>query len=134
MAQSSLCLHAGARTVTREELSEYKAPPPEGRWYPVSHARVLETVKGTLHEAGYEVKKEILSLSQNGHRFFGTLDLGTSIASGVCLAVGVRNSTNKSFPLGFCAGERVFVCDNLAFSSELLVRRKHTRFGRDRFA
>src|SRR5207244_4033485 len=30
------------------------------------------------------------------------------------------------FPLGFAAGSRVFVCDNLAFRSELLVRRKHT--------
>ena len=45
------------------------------------------------------------------------------------LAVGIRNSVDKSFPLGFCAGSRVFVCDNLAFRSELLVRRKHTIFG-----
>jgi len=28
--------------------------------------------------------------------------------------------------MGFCAGSRVFVCDNLAFRSELMVRRKHT--------
>ena len=27
----------------------------------------------------------------------------------------------------------MFVCDNLAFRSELLVHRKHTRFGKDRF-
>src|SRR3954447_3707158 len=42
-------------------------------------------------------------------------------------------SHNKSFPLGFCAGNRTFVCDNLAFRAELLVRRKHTRFGELRF-
>jgi hypothetical protein len=41
---------------------------------------------------------------------------------------------DKSFPLGFAAGSRVFVCDNLAFSSELLVRRKHTRHGMKAFA
>src|SRR5262249_21207388 len=52
----------------------------------------------------------------------------------VKLAVGVRNSTDKSFPLGFCAGNRVFVCDNLAFRSELLIRRKHTRNGEKNFA
>src|SRR3954468_20151647 len=40
---------------------------------------------------------------------------------------------NKSLPIGFCAGSRVFVCDNLAFRSELLVTRKHTRFGDRRF-
>src|SRR4051794_22782675 len=64
---------------------------------------------------------------------FATMDLATPLGSGVALAVGIRNSTDKSLPLGFCAGSRVFVCDNLAFRSELLVRRKHTRNGRDRF-
>ena len=64
---------------------------------------------------------------------FSTMDLSTPLADGVTLAVGVRNSSDKSFPLGFCAGSRVFVCDNLAFRSELLVRRKHTRHGNERF-
>src|SRR3954449_13306587 len=44
-----------------------------------------------------------------------------------------RDRHNKSLPIGFCAGSRVFVCDNLAFRSELLVTRKHTRFGDRRF-
>jgi hypothetical protein len=52
----------------------------------------------------------------------------------VTLAVGLRNSVDKSFPLGFCAGNRVFVCDNLAFRSELLVRRKHTLNGERNFS
>jgi hypothetical protein len=54
-------------------------------------------------------------------------------AGEVTLAVGVRNSVDKSFPLGFCAGSRVFICDNLAFRSELLIRRKHTVNGERRF-
>jgi len=52
---------------------------------------------------------------------------------GIALVVGVRNSTDKSMPIGFAAGERVFVCDNLAFSSEVVIARKHTRFGEHRF-
>jgi hypothetical protein len=64
---------------------------------------------------------------------FTTLDLATPLAPGVSVAVGIRNSTDQSFPLGFCAGSRVFVCDNLAFRAELLVSRKHTRFGQERF-
>jgi hypothetical protein len=46
----------------------------------------------------------------------------------------VRNSIDKSFPIGFCAGTRTFVCDNLAFRSELLVKRKHTLNGERSFA
>lgn len=126
---SQLMLHAGGQLCTVQELQAIPTPPPEGRWHPVSHARVLETVTGTLQGAGYEIRDRKLAVARDGQRFFGTLDLATPLATGVALAVGIRNSTDKSFPLGFCAGNRVFVCDNLAFRSELLVKRKHTRFG-----
>jgi hypothetical protein len=94
---------------------------------------VLTTVKETLGEAGYEVRSEQLALNGSGTRFFGTLDLATPIATGISLAVGIRNSTDKSFPLGFCGGSRVFVCDNLAFRADLLVKRKHTINGARNF-
>jgi hypothetical protein len=94
---------------------------------------VVDVVKGSLLEAGYLIKRERYGVTGDGHRFFGTLDLGSPIAEGVTLAVGVRNSTDQSFPLGFCAGTRVFCCDNLAFRSELLVRKKHTINGERNF-
>jgi hypothetical protein len=133
MAQSNLCLHRGAVRVTRHELARYQPPAATKTWFPVAHSAVLGTTIERLGEAGYGVKNMDLGVSPDGHRFFGTLDLDTQLVSGVSLAVGVRNSTDKTFPLGFCAGNRVFVCDNLAFRSELLVRRKHTRFGETRF-
>ena len=69
-------------------------------------------------------------------RFFGTLDLTTELTPDgvVTLAIGLRSSYDQSFPLGFCAGARVFVCDNLAFRSELMVKRKHTLNGAARFS
>jgi hypothetical protein len=129
MASSNLVLHRGAKPVTPEELATYQAPPPKGRWFPLSHGRVLNVVAETLGEAGYAIEKQQLGVLRDGSRFFGTLDLKSPVADGVNLAVGVRNSVDQSFPLGFCAGSRVFVCDNLAFRSELLVRRKHTIHG-----
>jgi hypothetical protein len=90
---------------------------------------VLETVD----QSGFAVEKMRLALSRQGAQFFGTLDLRCPIAEGVSLAVGIRNSINQTLPLGFVAGSRVFVCDNLAFRSELLVSRKHTANGRVRF-
>src|SRR5205085_10337654 len=94
-----------------------------------SHVQVLASVKETLRGAGYEVRSEKYALARADARFFGVLDLATPLAEGVALSVGVRNSVDKSFPLGFAAGSRVFVCDNLAFRSDLLVRRKHTANG-----
>jgi hypothetical protein len=134
MVTSNLILHRGARLVGLDELRAVKAPPAEGRWHPVAHGTVLQRVTETLAQAGYGVLKQSLALSRGDHRFFGTLDLSAPLAAGVSLAVGVRNSTDKSFPLGFCAGNRVTVCDNLAFRSELLVRKKHTLNGQRRFA
>jgi hypothetical protein len=134
MSTSALCLHRGARLVETDELSAVPAPPPEGRWFPLSHGAVLRRVRETLQETGYAVRREQLALSPDNARFFGVIDLRAALASDVTLAVGVRNSIDKTFPIGFCAGSRVFCCDNLAFRAELLVKRKHTRFGEQRFA
>jgi hypothetical protein len=133
MVSSALVLHRGARLVEREELDRIAAPPATETWFPIRHSHVLDTTMAILTQAGFAIAGTQLALARDDHRFFGVLDLKSPLASGVTLAVGVRNSTDKSFPLGFCAGSKVFVCDNLAFRSELLVRRKHTRFGQERF-
>jgi len=41
--------------------------------------------------------------------------------------VGLRNSHDKTYPAGLVAGSKVFVCDNLCFSGEVRLSRKHTR-------
>lgn len=134
MADGTLILHRGAREVTLEELGDVPAPPATKTWYPVSHSRVLSTVVDTLDAGGFSVQKQRLGLSADNARFFGVLDLAAHVAEGVLLSVGIRNSVDKTFPLGFCAGSRVLTCDNGAFHSELLVTRKHTVFGGERFA
>src|SRR5207253_1672947 len=73
------------------------------------------------------------ALARSDARFFGVLNLETPLAHGVGFSVGVRSSVDKSFPLGFAAGSHCFVCDNLAFRAELLVRRKHTINGMKAF-
>lgn len=134
MATSALVTHCGAREVSREELYQILAPSGTATWFPLAHSTVVETVEETLQSGGFRVRGAKYALSRNDHRLFATLDLDVPLAgSDVTLAVGVRNSTDKSLPLGFCAGNRVFVCDNLSFRSELLVTRKHTRYGKDRF-
>lgn len=130
---NELMLHRGARAVTHDQLSAVAVPPATETWFPLKHVQVLDTVEATLEGAGFHVSSRRLALSRGDARFFGTLDLEAHVAQGVHLAVGIRNSFDKSFPLGFCAGNRVFVCDNLAFRSELLVTRKHTKFGSLRF-
>lgn len=130
---SQLIAHTGARLVSLEELEKVKSPPATDTWFPVCHGKVFHSAIETLAEAGFQVHRNQLALSRNDARFFGVLDLVAPIATGVNLAVGIRNSTDKSLPIAFCAGTRVFVCDNLAFRSEIVVARKHTKFGALRF-
>src|SRR5258706_11264685 len=40
--------------------------------------------------------------------------------------MGLRNSHDKSFPIGIAFGSRVFVCDNLSFIGDQVIKRKHT--------
>ena len=130
---AKLLLHCGAREVSEDELRSISCPPATATWYPLPHAQVLDTVRDTLSIAGFGVQRERLALARRDARFFGTLDLESEICDGVRLAVGIRSSFDKSFPIGFCCGERVMVCDNLSFGSEVVISKKHTRFGKDRF-
>lgn len=133
MVSSTLVNHCGARQVNAAELARIEPPAPTRTWYPLAHRAVLDSVCGALEGAGFGICRSRLAVSHGGARFFGTLDLTTSISEGVSLAVGIRNSNDQSFPIGFCCGQRVFVCDNLAFTSEIVVSKKHTRFGQERY-
>ncbi len=66
-------------------------------------------------------------VNQEPDRYFGLLQ----VANGhnhpdYSWVVGVRNSHDKSLPCGIVAGTSVMVCDNLSFSGEVKLSRKHT--------
>jgi hypothetical protein len=133
MAQATLMNHRGAVEVDRQGLALIEAPPGSATWFPVKHAEVLERVCETLDGAGFKIGAMQLSVARNEQRFFGVLNLTANVTNECSLAVGIRNSTDQSYPIGFAVGERVFVCDNLAFHSEIIISRRHTRHGELRF-
>lgn len=133
VAQANLTCHRGAREVSREALLQVSCPAPEGRWRPVPHADVLSHAEHCLSDAGYVIEHSSLALSRNDAQFFGTLTLRSPLSEGVNLAVGLRSSIDKSISLQWCCGSRVFVCDNLAFTAQTVISRKHTTFGIDRY-
>ncbi len=133
MSGARLCLHRGGREVPREYLATVPTPAPSRRWHPVGHHAFVDAVDEALSAQGFTIERRRYGLSQDDAKLFGVLDLTVPVVSGVTVAVGIRNSLNQTFPLGFCAGHRVFVCDNLAFSAELMVKRKLTSRGMLRF-
>lgn len=133
-ATAALVLHThGAREVTREELDNVPTPEATRTWRPIPHGLVITTVERTLTASGFAIESAKYGLIRGDARMFSTLTLSSPLAHGVSLAVGIRSSWDKSFPLGFAAGARVFCCSNLSFNGELLVNRKHTTNGQVRF-
>jgi hypothetical protein len=129
----SVLISQGDNYVTEEELRQIPVPQGTQTWYPIGHSAVLDAVRSTLTSAGYEVVAQSLAVANNGLRFFGTLDLSVSILDGVMLAIGIRNSMDRSIPIEFCAGARVMVCTNLSFYSQVAVSRRHTKHGAERY-
>ena len=104
MSTTTLVTHCGVREVSREELNHIEAPPPTQTWFPVRHSTVVESVSDLLQAGGFQIQKATYAVPRQNARMFATLDLATPLCPGVSLAVGLRNSTDQSFPLGFCAG------------------------------
>lgn len=132
MAEHVLMMR-GSRQASLDELGEMKPPESSGRWFPVAHRDVVEETKNTLRGAGFQVSREFFAVSRNNNRFFGVLTLESVIGEGTNLMVGVRNSYDKSFSIGFCAGSHCLVCDNMSFVSDVVVVKKHTRHGTERY-
>jgi len=119
--------------IAREDLLLIPAPTGTRTWFPVPHGDVVAETETRLNESGFEIRRAQYSVTGDRMRMFATLDLASTVAPGVSLAVGIRNSNDRAFPISFAVGNRVFVCDNLSFSADVVVTRKHTRFGALRF-
>jgi len=125
----NLVLHCGARHVERPAVEGAQLPAASETWVPVAHHRLLQQVESTLVASGMTVANEAHPLWSDGLRYFGLLEVTNGqTQSDYGLVIGLRNSHDKSFPAAIALGSAVFICDNLAFSGEVTIARRHTRF------
>jgi len=126
-AQSKLFLHCGAEKITRDDLVSVATPEATETWQPISHLSLVQQVEAALATVNMHIVDEAYGLTKGGNRFFGLLQVANckeTVDYGYML--GVRNSHDKSFPATLGVGSKVFVCDNLSFSAEIRLARKHT--------
>lgn len=125
-----LVIHAGGYAATLDQIANVITPAPTDTHYPISHIGLYESVRHRMIEAGYEIRSESYALHDRngvaGANFFALLEL-ESLRDDYSLVVGLRNSHTYQYAAGLVMGSRVFVCDNLAFSGEIRLARKHTR-------
>jgi len=121
----TLMLHKGAEEVPFEKLRLSKTPEATKSHVPISHYRLVDMMRHTLSYYGHEISEEHHGLTPDGNRYFGVLSLTSKYGDYTDL-VGLRNSHDKQFPIGISMGACVFVCDNLSFVAEHVIKRKHT--------
>lgn len=122
-----LVLHTGGYSASLDEVRATVTPGETETHVPIPHIMFIEQVLKGLAAARLEVLQAQHALAKGGNRYFGLLQLrNLGLADDYALTLGLRNSHDKTYPCGMVAGASVFVCDNLSFSGETKVTRKHT--------
>jgi hypothetical protein len=127
MKTTDLILHCGASKVERTEVEIVPTPDATDTWTPIPHMSLIERIEDTLKSDGLTIVNQTHSLTRGGNRYFGLMQIANGHNSDdYAWVLGARNSHDKSFPAGLVVGASVFVCDNLSFSGEIRMTRKHT--------
>ena len=95
---------------------------------PIPHATLVDYTRKALDRAGLEITREEHGLAQGDLCYFGGFAITGKEIQGDDrnLVVGIRNSHNKRFAGAICIGNNMIVCDNLCFSSDIKLARRHT--------
>jgi len=114
-------------TTYREKLS--KKGNPIVSHQPISHIDMIDRFRSELNARQFHVQSECHNLAKDGARYFGLFQVTHGARKNETergTIIGLRNAHDKAFSAGICAGDAPFVCDNLIFSNEIVVARKHT--------
>lgn len=123
----TLVTHTGAVRVTRTELEAIVPPPVTRSWKPVAHGELIDVLEAELERRGLAVRSEAYAVQREGAMLFGVIDLMWRSTNEFAAAIGLRTANDKTMSLQIAVGFRVFVCDNLVFSGDLIaLRRRHT--------
>lgn len=123
----TLIAHCGAVKVSRQELEKIEPPPATDTWMPVPHAELVSVIETELRSRDLRIREESYAVQRGGALLFGVIDLAWRETGEFAAALGLRTANDKTMSIQIAVGVRCFVCDNLAFSGDLIaLRRKHT--------
>jgi hypothetical protein len=114
--------------VTPEQLETVPTPSPTDTHTPIPHALLADRARNAIGQAGFEVVEEEHAIARGGQRYFGGFSLKGDdlVGDDRKLVLGLRNAHDKSFAASVCIGNQMMVCENLCFSSDVKLARRHT--------
>lgn len=129
MNKTNLVLHCGARSISRDALAAIPCPAATETWHPISHIHLVLEVERALANSGMKIVSEAYGVTDENARMFGLLQVArqdVAEPNDYAYVIGLRGAIDKSLSRGLAVGSSVFVCDNMAFSSEIVMHRKQT--------
>lgn len=125
---TNLILHCGARAIDRSALANIPCPAATETWHPISHIHLVNEVERALAASNMRIVNESYGVTEDMARMFGLLQVANcQDTKDYAYVIGLRGAIDKSLSRGLAVGSSVFVCDNLAFSSEIVMHRKQTK-------
>jgi len=114
--------------VNAEQLAAVFTPEKTDSFQPIPHFGLVELTREAIGRAGLSISQEEHSLARGGQRYFGGFALSGLDITGADrqIVLGLRNAHDKSFAASICVGNRMLVCENLCFSSDIKLARRHT--------
>ena len=111
-----------------EKLIGVETPPSTGSFTPIPHASLVNLTREAVASAGFEIADEEHGIARDGMNYFGGFALRGAEINGTDrrLILGLRNSHLKQFAASICIGSQATVCENLHFSSDVKLARRHT--------
>lgn len=134
---TGLSLHSGANKVEFKDVEAVPTPEPcfrgakaKKKFYPIPHGALVRSVISGLEEQRFVVGQQSHALVKAGARYFGLMNVRHSSEpenNEFSSVIGLRNGHDGAFAASLAVGASIFVCDNLSFSGEVTIGRKHTR-------
>jgi len=111
-----------------EQLLGIQTPPATESHVPIPHSSLVNLTREAINRAGMEIVQEEHGVARDGMNYFGGFALRGELvnAEDKRLVVGLRNSHLKQFAASICIGSSMLVCENLHFSSDTKLGRRHT--------
>ena len=125
----NLMMHCGAKAVPFPVLSGLPIPEPTRTHHPIPHDQFFQFALNKLIDQGYIISQPQHFINREGAHYFALMQLqhpSEENAEGHGTMCALRNAHDKIFKASMAIGAKVFVCDNLSFSGEIVVGRKHT--------
>lgn len=122
----------------KADIAAVKAVPvPEGSryWHPVGHGVFVDLLEKGIKKQGLKVESKEYGLCRKNNQFFSVYCIRPSNRDkrlGYAGMLGGRNSIDQSITAAVCFGNHVFVCDNRAFTGDIVLKTKHTLHVMDR--